>query len=151
MLTINRSKIPRYMPDYELEAQARRILNEFDYGLLRGEPKAVPVEKLAESYGLEIEYHCIRKNGAVLGKTVFFDQYVPIYNRDEGRYEMVFFKRGTVILDESLLDCANDGRLRFTLAHELAHWILHQDYYAELDEEEALEYMQNGHFVNRKI
>jgi len=35
----------------------------------------------------------------------------------------------TIILDESLLSGCNDGRLRFTCAHEIAHWILHKGLY----------------------
>jgi len=35
----------------------------------------------------------------------------------------------TIILDESLLRGHNDGRLRFTCAHEIAHWLLHKELY----------------------
>ena len=31
--------------------------------------------------------------------------------------------------DASLLRCRTQGRLRFTAAHELAHWLIHQELY----------------------
>ncbi|MEL7659094.1 MAG: ImmA/IrrE family metallo-endopeptidase, partial [Bacillota bacterium] len=36
-------------------------------------------------------------------------------------------KKGTIIIDARLLRKGVEGRLRFTLAHELAHWILHKN------------------------
>ena len=49
---------------------------------------------------------------------------------EEKKYELVFVERGTIILDASLLRSKTDGRLRFTAAHELAHWLIHQELYA---------------------
>ena len=43
------------------------------------------------------------------------------------KFELV--KGKTIILDESLLHGSNDGRLRFTCAHEIAHWLLHRELY----------------------
>ena len=80
--------------------------------------------------GLSLEFQYIRKNGRILGETVFDDDYVPIYNMDEKRYELIFVERGTIILDASLLRCRTQGRLRFTAAHELAHWLIHQELYS---------------------
>ena len=80
--------------------------------------------------GLSLEYQYIRNNGRILGETVFDDAYVPIYNMDEKRYELIFVERGTIILDASLLRCRTRGRHRFTAAHELAHWLIHQELYS---------------------
>ena len=33
-------------------------------------------------------------------------------------------------MDASLLRCRTQGRLRFTAAHELAHWLIHQELYS---------------------
>ena len=67
--------------------------------------------------------------GRILGETVFDDDYVPLYNAASNEYELVFMERGTIIIDASLLRCRSDGRLRFTCAHELAHWLIHQELY----------------------
>ena len=121
-----------------LEAIARKTLKGFDSALLYGPPAAVPVERLARWLGLCIEYQCLRKNGLILGEAVFNKTYVPVYFRDEKRYDLITVDGGTIILDESLLRCRNDGRLRFTCAHEIAHWLLHREIYAGTGQAAAL-------------
>jgi len=81
-------------------------------------------------YGLEIEYRFLQKNGSVLGCTVFDDTLLPVWNPEEERYELLPVKRGTIVISAALLDNNSDGRLRFTIAHELAHWLLHQELYS---------------------
>ena len=43
---------------------------------------------------------------------------------------MIAVKAGTILVDERL--CADRllGRMRFTCAHELGHWVLHQKLYS---------------------
>jgi len=55
---------------------------------------------------------------------------VPVYFIKS--YDLIEVEAQTIILDESLLRGRNGGRLRFTCAHENAHWILHKEYYAEI-------------------
>jgi len=120
----------RYRSIAALEAIARNTLNSYDYSLLHGTPCAVPIEQIAEHLGLFIEYQCIRKTGSILGEMIYERTYVPVYFRDIASYSLITVEGNTIILDESLLCCHNDGRLRFTCAHEIAHWLLHRDIYA---------------------
>ena len=121
----------KYLRPELLEAIARNTLKKFDESLVSGyDAKEVPIEEIIESMGLSLEYQYIRNNGRILGETVFDDAYVPIYNMDEKRYELIFVERGTIILDASLLRCRTRGRHRFTAAHELAHWLIHQELYS---------------------
>ena len=120
----------RYRSHAALEMIARNTLKGFDSSLLSGPPTAIPIEKLAEHLGLCIEYQCLRKNGAILGEMVYDESLVPVYFRDLKEYTLIQVNGKTIILDESLLTGYNDGRLRFTCAHEIAHWLLHQDLYA---------------------
>ena len=113
-----------------LEAIARKTLKAYDPTLLSGPPSAVPIEKLARQLGLCIEYQCLRKNGLILGEMVYDTSYVPVYCRDKKRYDLILVSGKTIILDESLLDSRSDGRLRFTCAHEIAHWLIHRELYA---------------------
>jgi hypothetical protein len=113
-----------------LEKIARRTLKDFNDRLLYGPPSAVPIEKLAAHLGLWIEYQCIRKNGIILGEMVYENTLVPLYLRDIREYQLVPIDGKTIILDESLLKSKTDGRLRFTCAHEIAHWLLHKELYA---------------------
>ena len=121
----------KYLRPELLEAIARNTLKKYDESLVSGyDAKEVPIEEIIESMGLSLEYQFIRNNGRILGETVFDDAYVPIYNMDEPRYELIFVERGTIILDASLLRCRTRGRHRFTAAHELAHWLIHQELYS---------------------
>ena len=113
-----------------LEAIARNTLKDFDYKLLSGPPVAVPIEKLAAWLGLCIEYQCLRKNGLILGEMVYDTTLVPVYFHDIKSYDLITVKGKTIILDESLLQGRNDGRLRFTCAHEIAHYLIHKELYA---------------------
>lgn len=122
---------PRYIRPALLEAIARNALKKYDPSLVLSlEPKNIPIEDMIETFGLSLEYQYIRKNGRILGETVFDDDYIPLYNMEQRKYELVFMERGTIILDASLLRCRSDGRLRFTAAHELAHWLIHQELYS---------------------
>ena len=122
---------PRYIRPALLEAIARNALKKYDPSLVLSlEPKSIPIEDMIETFGLSLEYQYIRKNGRILGETVFDDDYIPLYNMEQRKSELVFMERGTIILDASLLRCRSDGRLRFTAAHELAHWLIHQELYS---------------------
>ena len=114
-----------------LEAIARKTLKSYDPALVSSHPAVcVPIEDIIESMGLSLEFKYIRNNGRILGETVFDDSYIPLYDMERHKYELVYMQRGTIILDASLLRCRTDGRLRFTVAHELAHWLIHQELYA---------------------
>jgi hypothetical protein len=122
-----------------LEAIARRVISLYDPRFLYT-PSPAPVELIIEKvYGLTLEFQCIRKNGRVLGETVFEDAMVPVYEQESGQgYTLVPVKAGTVIIDASLLDCRSTGRFRYTCAHELGHWVIHQEYYTQLGETAAM-------------
>jgi hypothetical protein len=121
----------RYFNEATLEAIARNELKKYDPSLVTGEPRAVPIEDIIEHYyGLEIEYRFLRKNGLVLGCTVFDDTLLPIWLPEESEYGLLSVKSGTIVIDASLLCNRTDGRLRFTIAHELAHWLIHKELYA---------------------
>lgn len=129
----------KYLRPELLEAIARNTLKKYDESLVSGyDAKEVPIEEIIESMGLSLEYQYIRNNGRILGETVFDDAYVPIYNMDEHRYELIFVERGTIILDASLLRCRTRGRHRFTAAHELAHWLIHQELYSGTSDTAAM-------------
>ena len=122
------------------EAIARNVLKGYDLSLVSGSPQAVPIEKVAHYLGLCIEYQCLRKNGVVLGEMVYDDSLVPVYFNDGIRkdYTLIHVKGGTIILDESLLHRGREGRLRFTCAHEIGHWLYHKTIYTGTGQAAAL-------------
>ena len=122
------------------ESIARKVIKEYDSSLLIGTPEAIPIEKIAGHLGLAIEYQCLRKNGVVLGEMVYNDSLVPVYLDDgtEKGYTLIEVKGGTIILDECLLHRGSEGRLRFTCAHEIAHYLLHENLYSGTGQAAAL-------------
>jgi len=117
--------------EHALESIALNVIKQYNPSLLYGTPRAIPIEDIIEKqYGLKIEYQHIRKNGELLGETIFGDMWVPIYDKESEEYTMISVKKGTIIIDAGLLNGVNDGRLRFTCAHELAHWLIHKDVYS---------------------
>ena len=104
---------------------------EYDSSLLSGEPRPIPIEAIIEvKFDLILEYHILRKNGAVLGETIFDDGPVILYDMDERSYKIIAVRKGTILIDERLCETRSIGRLRFTCAHELAHWVLHKNLYS---------------------
>ena len=120
----------KYRSKAALEVIARKALNSYDPMLLSGPPSAIPIEKLARKLGLSIEFQCLRKSGWLLGEMVYDKTYVPVYFRDLKKYELIHVNGKTIILDESLLCEKSEGRLRFTCAHEISHWLLHKEIYS---------------------
>ena len=116
-----------YYSEAAFEVIARQVLCEYDDKIYFGAPQAVPVEDIIEKLGLNLEYQYIRKDGRILGKTIFEDGLDIVWDMDEQQYILLPVKAGTIIIDASLCEDENNfGRLRFTCAHELAHWLLHK-------------------------
>jgi Zn-dependent peptidase ImmA (M78 family) len=58
---------------------------------------------------------------------IYDDGYYIRFNPEKDDYELVKVVSGTMLIEALLLEKPNlYGRFRFTLAHELAHWILHK-------------------------
>lgn len=122
-----------------LEAISRRELKQYDISILSGEPRKIDIEAFIEQiYGLTIEYHHIRIDGRVLGQTIFEDCCVPIFDTEIKNYTLIEVQKGTIIIDTRLLSPCMINRYRFTLAHELAHWILHQEQFRDSGETAAM-------------
>jgi Zn-dependent peptidase ImmA (M78 family) len=122
-----------------LEAIARNIVSKYDPALLHS-PVPIPVETIMEkAYGLTLEFQYIRKNGRILGETVFEDSLIAIYERknNEG-YKLVPIQAGTVIIDASLINNRGDGRFRYTCSHELSHWVIDKEYFTQIGESAAM-------------
>ena len=66
------------------------------------------------------------------GITPFPDRFKPYINyaRVGAEYRLIAVKAGTILVEERLCVDRLLGRLRFTCAHELGHWVLHQKLYS---------------------
>lgn len=112
----------------DIESDAEMFLRDFDPEALEN-PKEVDIEKFAEFYlGLTPEYNNLTHCGLILGRMVFNDSNrVPVYDADSKRAEYISAKRGTVMIDNTLLE--DDHRFRSTMGHESGHWIYQQSYF----------------------
>ena len=128
-----------YYREQALERIARDVITAYDPRLYYGSPVAIPIEDIIEAQGLVLEYQYLRNNGRVLGETIFDDGLTAIYDRENHRYDLLPVKGGTILIDCSLCEEeASTGRLRFTCAHELGHWLLHKKQFSGTGENAAL-------------
>lgn len=112
----------------DIEHDAEMFIRDFNEDLLK-HPGEVDIEKFAEYYlGLIPEYNNLTHCGLILGRMVFNDNNkVAVYDSETGRAEYISAKRGTLIIDNTLLE--DEHRLRSTIGHESGHWIYQQSYY----------------------
>ncbi len=116
---------------HEINGLAERILSDYCGEVLR-KPQPLNIENLLEKYlQLQMDYQYLSNDGHILGMTVFNDtNKVIIFLPEYQKAEYLHADRGTIIIDNNLLDPRQERRYRFTIGHECAHWILHNDYYA---------------------
>ena len=76
----------KYYTEQTMESIARRVLDAYDERLYRGQPRAIPIEDLIERHGLTLEFQYLRKNGRILGKTVFDTGLEAVYDMELGEY-----------------------------------------------------------------
>lgn len=117
-----------YYSTYTLENIARNTIKQYDPYFHNFEPHSVPIERIIEdTFGLTIDCMRLTMAGDVLGHMVYDDGYSVCYNPETDRYELVRVKEGTILIESLLLENPQSyGRYRFTLAHELSHWIIHK-------------------------
>ena len=94
----------------------------------------VNIEYLAECYGLEIENHNITEDRRILGLMAFHNIEVPMFDSNMQPIRKCI-EEGTIVIEKSLLGGGNLARRRFTLAHELAHWLLHRTYHSSSNQQ----------------
>jgi Zn-dependent peptidase ImmA (M78 family) len=129
-----------YFRPQTLETIARKALMEYSTSYLNWEPQATPIEKIIEDvYGLSIEYKYITNDARELGRMIYDDGITTYFDKDKDDYELLRVNAGTMLIEASLLeDDKCYGRLRFTLAHELAHWLIHKKIFSGTGEAAAL-------------
>lgn len=117
-----------YYRPQALETIARHTLMKYDAMYLNGKPQAVPIETIIEqTFGLRIEYQYLTNDARELGRMIYDSGSTTYYDRDRGDYALMRVEGGTMLIEASLLEDERCyGRLRFTLAHELPHHIIHK-------------------------
>lgn len=129
----------KYYTEQTMESIARRVLDAYDTHLYRGQPPRHPHRDIIERHGLTLEFQYPAK-WPDSGKAVFDTGMEAVYDMELGEYTLFPVKAGTILIDASLCEEeTSTGRLRFTEAHELSHWILHKGLYVGTGESAALQ------------
>lgn len=118
-----RSGIP-ILRNCEIDAHAEAFLRDYDATLLTI-AKPVDIESFAEFYlGLSLDYVYLSHCGLILGRMIFQEvEPVPVYLPKEKCADYLYAKRGTLLIDNTLLDDRKEYRLRSTIGHECGHWV----------------------------
>ncbi|MFW2583491.1 MULTISPECIES: ImmA/IrrE family metallo-endopeptidase [Corynebacterium] len=93
--------------------------------------EAIPldIEHFAEfQLDANIDYQELALDGSILGMSVFQDLKKSIV-REGGAKADIVFPAETIVIDHEALRDSLESRARFTIAHECAHLILHQNIY----------------------
>ena len=103
-------KVP-WIPKEKIALKATELIDGFQ-AMAKYEVKPpIPVEDIIERYlGLSLLYNDLTR---VFGKEVLGAVYV---------------EAKAICINERLFEASSEGRLVFTIAHEVGHWVLHRQY-----------------------
>ncbi len=84
---------------------------------------AIDIDRFLEfQVGAEIDYAPLSQDGSILGMTCYEDKDIQIWDAERQNPLIRRGKPKLILIDP---DCDHDGRMRFTMAHECAHLLLH--------------------------
>ncbi|MDD3140176.1 MAG: hypothetical protein PHX08_14540 [Lachnospiraceae bacterium] len=114
----------------EIDDHAEAFLRDYNVSLLTP-PQPIDIEALAEFYlNLSLDYVYLSHCGLILGRMVFRKvEQVPVYLPEENCADYLYADRGTLFIDNTILDDQKEYRLRSAIGHECGHWLFHSDYY----------------------
>ena len=140
--------IPLYR-ERALNQIALNALKSLKENIIFGEPKAVPIEKIVEQvYQLTIEYVHLTEKGDKLGQMVYSKGYTGVFDFEQDKYVLFYVNAGTILIESNLIDDITQyGRYRFTLAHELGHWLLHQEMFLKTRQAAAMYDEENDEHI----
>ena len=128
-LSYSFSHVP-YIEDSILDDYANQVLAHFTPDVLKI-PCEVDIERFMEYHlNLTVEYKLLSPDHRILGLTAFNTGYIQVYDEDTLLPSPLMVEEGTVLIDNGLLTKRNEKRMRFTLAHEASHWLLHRRYFS---------------------
>ena len=113
-----------------LENKAVEILQKYKNGELLLSPQAMDVDRFAEFHlKAKIDFANLSQDRLTLGCTCFNDGVLMVWDDERTEEVPLNVERGWILVDNDILDCEVEGRIRFTIIHECAHWILHPRFY----------------------
>lgn len=114
----------------DIDSIAEKVLYDYD-PIFSQEPQRLDVENLAECYlDLDMDYKDLSYDESILGMIVFNDCYITVYDIENNQEKNIQTNGGTIFIDNSLLQKGSRRRERFTIGHEIGHWLLHKSKYS---------------------
>lgn len=113
----------------DFDPLAYQILKKMQPAVLE---KAMPLDLTAlaeDGLYLECRDEILSQDGTILGLITFADQNLPVYD-EQMNETAISTTEGTIVIDKRLHK--KPTRYRFTMAHEIAHWILHRRFYSPI-------------------
>ena len=112
----------------DFDSVAELVLREYaPYMLEKAQP--LDIEGLAdEAYSLSIIDRYLSAHGTVLGMINFHDYKIRVMSLEKVVQEEIIMS-GTILIDARLMPDKQHHRRRFTISHEVAHWIIHRQIY----------------------
>lgn len=147
----SRNRIP-IMSNAEIDEHAEELLKDYKSTVLKN-PQPVDIEAFAEIYlDLALDYTYLSHCGLILGRMIFQNtERVPVYLPREKCADYLYVDRGTMMIDNTVLEDRKEYRLRSTIGHECGHWIFHSDYYTHTNYQSQGIKPQSGITECRKI
>lgn len=122
----------------QLEAKAENLVRETNPARFL-QPEKIDVYDVIDFLGCTPDWLYLTPVGKVLGMTAFSDFIWPAWPSSHFETGMqpheVSVQKGTILIDQSLVDAEDKEKERFTVMHECFHWILHQKCYQRFRKE----------------
>lgn len=130
-LTLRNNNVP-ILGTEAIEKVTIDILKQYKPELLT-EANALDIDDFTEFFlGYSVDPQYLSHNGCYLGRAVFEDKDIFIYDKESNSVKLLNFKGNTIILDNSLYESNSyENVRRFTLAHECGHLLLHKKYFKQ--------------------
>jgi len=117
----------------QIDEYAHAVMKDYKPNLLH-EPGTFSFEHFIESYlGLKLLFKDIYTDDTenpIMGRTVFHDSIVQIFDRETMNIVDEKVRANTVIIDNAVMNDDFKGRAKFTGIHEGAHYLLHHGVYS---------------------
>lgn len=118
---INAKEKLYYMKATDIEKEAEEFLREYMPQCLENNYE-VAVENLLNKLNLRLALEKLSVDNSTLGVCTFNKGIVEVYDEDQNCVRKKFAEK-TIIIDKDLYE-EDNGRLRFTIAHEIGHFVL---------------------------
>ena len=140
--------------DVDIVKFAEAQLRDYRPELLESPGKIDPLHFIEKYLGANIDFQDIYYEegmSPVAGATVFNDEMVKVFDRENMCTKDIAVAAGTIIIDNSTVHGKNEGFARFTELHEAGHLCMHQAVYCRTPGQTSIFVARNIVLCKREI